>query len=128
MIFFSQNDLINHWEGGKTYKTQEDEGESSSVVTDQARTLPYVTKKYFDIKRLYDKPKATHLSIKRELGAVREDPMYGECVVADARYKVFAKGGRMEERTGVFLHAFIDDCIKLWETMKEAGTYKAMTA
>lgn len=109
MKFYSQNDLINHWEGGKSYKQETDNG-TETIISDQSRTLPYVTQKYFRVKELYDQ-KLAHSDIKKKMGAVTPDGG----IVLDARYKISHTGGRTEELQGVFLHSFIDDCISLWE-------------
>ncbi len=109
MRFYTQNDLINHWEGGKSYKQETDNG-TETIISDQVRTLPYVTQKYFEVKALYDKG-LKHENIKKKMGAVAEDGS----PKLDARYKVVLNGGRTEELQGVFLHSFIDDCISLWE-------------
>lgn len=120
MIFSSQNDLINYWEGGKTYKDVHSDGTEISTVSDESRTIPYVTKKYFEVKRLYDEMKGgsrwahalAHADIKVKMGAVGPD---GISPVLDARMKKYIKGGRSWAEEGVFLAAFIDDCISFWE-------------
>lgn len=108
MRFYSQNDLIGYWEGGKTYKQMGDE--VVSFISDQARTIPYITEKYFQVKKLYDAGKSKR-NIMLEMGA--ED--INQSVKLDTHYKIIMPGGRSEERMGVFLHAFISDCFSLWE-------------
>lgn len=108
MKFYSQNDLINYWEGGKSYKQMTDEGEVT-IVSDPVRTIPYVTQKFFEVKKYHDEGKGRRW-IKARMGAEKND-----VVLADTRYKVIYKGGRSQEENGVFLHTFIDDCLSLWE-------------
>lgn len=108
MRFYSQNDLLNYWEGGKSYK-QEVDGGSITVVSDTSRTLPFLTKKYFEVKANYDKGLGRG-SLKLLMGAEKDGN-----VVLDAHYKIYYQGGRSEDQQGVFLHTFIDDCISLWE-------------
>lgn len=109
MKFYSQQDLISHWEGGRSYR-QDAEGGAVTVVSDQARTIPWVTQKYFEAKALMDGG-MSRLQVQRKMGAVNAE---GDAV-ADARMKVVFAGNRTEERQGVFLHAFIDDCFSLWD-------------
>lgn len=109
MKFYNQNDLINYWEGGKSYK-QDAEGGAVTVVSDASRNLTYVTKKYFEIKSLYDSGMKQSQKLRVKLGAEKNGD-----VVQDARYKIVYQGGRTEDHTGVFLHTFIDDCLSLWE-------------
>lgn len=109
MKFYSQNDLINHWEGGKSYK-QDGEGGSVTVISDASRTLQHVTKKYFEVKSLYESGMRQSQKLREKMGAEKN----GE-VVQDARYKIVFQGGRTEDQAGVFLHTFIDDCLSLWE-------------
>lgn len=109
MRFYGQNDLISHWEGGKSYR-QDGEGGTVTVISDQARTIPWVTQKFFEVKALHASGMSRGQAQSR-LGAVDQDGN----VVADARYRVVHPGGRSEERHGVFLHAFVSDCYSLWE-------------
>ena len=108
MKFYSQNDLINYWEGGKSYKQITDEGEIT-IVSDPVRTIPHVTQKFFEVKGHFDKGHGRKW-IKEKMGAENNG-----VVLEDARYKVIHKGGRSQDENGVFLHTFIDDCLSLWE-------------
>lgn len=116
MIFQSLNGLISYWEGGKTYEDKQ-EGMNVCSVSDEARTLPYVTSKFYEVKKLYDElggssNELISSKLKQKLGAVYSDGT----VKADARIKKYVKGGgRSWEEYGAFLYPFIDDCIEFFE-------------
>lgn len=106
MKFYSQNDLLAYWEGGKSYR-QADTGEE--VISDASRTLPFLTKKYFEVKAKYDAG-MKQMALHEHFGSMKNGG-----VVMDAQYKMSFKGGRAIPMQGVFLFSFIEDCISLWE-------------